>query len=96
MFLYDINLQSSQCIDHAVTGYFSGSKIQEILCSRGTNELELLRPDIRTGKLVSVIKVPIFGVIRSILPFRLTGSTKGKALIIIILMKRNKLIHFWR
>jgi hypothetical protein len=44
--------------------------------SHGTR-LELLRPDVQTGKLASVVATDVFGSIRSLVTFRLTGGTKG-------------------
>ena len=77
MHLYALTLQKASCIYQAVHGNFSGTKQQEILIGRGKT-LELLRPDPNTGKLHSVVSTEVFGLIRSISPFRLTGSTKGK------------------
>ena len=79
MHLYALTLQKASCIYQAVHGNFSGTKQQEILVGRGKT-LELLRPDPNTGKLYSVLSKEIFGLIRSLMPFRLTGSTKGKIL----------------
>ncbi|KAJ8941332.1 hypothetical protein NQ318_004776, partial [Aromia moschata] len=67
MFLYNLTLQRATAITHAVHGNFSGTKTQEIAISRGKS-LELLRPDSNTGK--------IFGIVRSLMSFRLTGGTK--------------------
>lgn len=38
--------------------------------------LELLRPDDETGKVVTVCSVEVFGVIRSLKPFRLVGGNR--------------------
>lgn len=75
MFLYHLTLQRASGITHAVHGNFSGSKLQEIVVSRGKS-LELLRPDPNTGKVHTLLTVEIFGVIRSLMAFRLTGGTK--------------------
>lgn len=40
--------------------------------------MELLRLDKDTGKMGSVMASEVFGTIRSIQPFRLTGGTKGE------------------
>ena len=72
MHLYHFTLQKPGAAVNAVCGNFSGLKTQEILVGRN-NILELLRPD-ENGKLQSLISINIFGVIRSILPFRLTGT----------------------
>lgn len=76
MYLYNLTLQKSTAITHAVHGSFSGTKAQEVLVSRGKS-LELLRPDPNTGKVYTVLTVETFGVIRSLMSFRLTGGAKG-------------------
>lgn len=75
MHLYNLTLQRATGITHAVHGNFSGSKMQEILVSRGKS-LELLRPDPNTGKVHTLLTVEVFGIIRSLMAFRLTGGTK--------------------
>ncbi|OXA64014.1 splicing factor 3B subunit 3 isoform X1 [Folsomia candida] len=75
MFLYNLTLQRSTGITHAIHGNFSGSKLQEIIVSRG-KLLEILRPDPNTGKVVTLLSVDVFGVIRSLMGFRLTGGSK--------------------
>ena len=76
MHLYALTLQKASCIYQAAHGNFSGTKQQEILVGRGKT-LELLRVDPNTGKLHSVVSKEVFGLIRSLSPVRLTGSTKG-------------------
>lgn len=56
--------------------YFIGTKQQEIVVSRG-KILELLRPDANTGKVHTLLTMEVFGIIRSLMAFRLTGGTKG-------------------
>eukprot|EP00047_Mylnosiga_fluctuans_P012671 m.27271 g.27271 ORF g.27271 m.27271 type:complete len:1191 (+) comp4410_c0_seq1:3-3575(+) len=75
MFLYGFTLQRATQITLAVHGQFSNTKQQLIAVSRG-KILELLRPDPDTGKLTTLLSTEIFGVIRSMLPFRLTGAQK--------------------
>uniref|UniRef100_A0A8D3CUH8 Splicing factor 3B subunit 3 n=1 Tax=Scophthalmus maximus TaxID=52904 RepID=A0A8D3CUH8_SCOMX len=75
MFLYNITLQRATGITHAIHGNFSGTKMQEIAVSRG-KILELLRPDANTGKVHTLLTVEVFGIIRSLMAFRLTGGTK--------------------
>lgn len=75
MYLYNLTLQRATGITHAVHGNFSGSKMQEILVSRGKS-LELLRPDPNTGKVHTLLTVEVFGIVRSLMAFRLTGGTK--------------------
>lgn len=76
MFLYHLTLQRATGIVQAVHGNFSGGKTQEILVSRG-KILELLKPDPNTGKVHSLLTVEIFGIVRSMMSFRLTGGSKG-------------------
>nr|CAI5818205.1 unnamed protein product [Callosobruchus analis] len=75
MYLYNLTLQHATAITHAVHGNFSGTKIQEIAISRGKT-LELLRPDPNTGKVHTLLAIEIFGIVRSLMAFRLTGGTK--------------------
>lgn len=82
MYLYNLTLQRATGITHAVHGSFSGTKSQEVLISRGKS-LELLRPDPNTGKVHTLLTVEMFGVIRSLMAFRLTGAVKGKSITLI-------------
>ncbi|KAL4657067.1 splicing factor 3B subunit 3 [Arapaima gigas] len=75
MFLYNLTLQRATGITHAIHGNFSGTKQQEIVVSRG-KILELLRPDANTGKVHTLLTMEVFGIIRSLMAFRLTGGTK--------------------
>lgn len=50
--------------------------LQEIVVARGS-VLELLRPDPNTGKVHTLLSHEMFGVIRNVASFRLTGATKG-------------------
>lgn len=80
MYLYNLTLQRATNISHCVAGNFSGQKKLEIIVSRG-KILEILAPDENTGKVQSLLSTEIFGVIRSITPFRLTGGNKDYVLI---------------
>jgi hypothetical protein len=77
MYLYNFTLQRATGVTHAVHGSFSGTKMQEILLSKGKS-LELVRPDPNTGKVHTLLQTEVFGVIRSMMAFRLTGGTKGE------------------
>jgi splicing factor 3B subunit 3 len=77
MHLYNLTLQPPAAINQAIVGNFSGTRQQEIIVSHGTR-LELLRPDPHTGKVTTVIATDVFGSIRSLAAFRLTGGTKGE------------------
>ena len=76
MHLYNLTLQPPTAVAQAIVGNFSGARQQEIIVSHGTR-LELLRPDVQTGKVATVIATDIFGSIRSLAAFRLTGGAKG-------------------
>ncbi|XP_041377174.1 splicing factor 3B subunit 3-like [Gigantopelta aegis] len=75
MFLYNLTLQRATGIVSAIHGNFSGTRLQEIVVSRGKT-LDLLRHDPNTGKIYPILSVEVFGVIRAIMPFRLTGGSK--------------------
>jgi splicing factor 3B subunit 3 len=77
MHLYNLTLQAPSAINQAIVGNFSGARQQEIIVSHGTR-LELLKPDVQTGKLTTVVSTDAFGSIRSLAAFRLTGGTKGE------------------
>ena len=77
MHLYNLTLQRATGITHSIHGNFSGSKLQEVVVSRG-KILELLRPDPNTGKVHILLSVDMFGIIRSLMAFRLTGGNKGE------------------
>ncbi|TMW62173.1 hypothetical protein Poli38472_009666 [Pythium oligandrum] len=74
MHLLNLTLQAPSGINLAVYGNFSAPQAQEFVVSRG-NVLQLLRPN-DEGRLETVISTEVFGVIRSLQPFRLTGSTQ--------------------
>jgi len=79
MYLYNVTLQKATAITQAIFGNFSGPKAQEILVSKG-KILELLRPD-ENGRMQSIVSVEIFGIIRCMIPFRLTGGNKDYVII---------------
>lgn len=76
MYLYNLTLQRATGITQAVHGNFSGGKQQEIVICRG-RLLEIVRPDPNTGKVHTLLTTEVFGIIRAIISFRLTGGTKG-------------------
>lgn len=64
---------STPLLQHAVYGSFSAPKTQEVVLSRGSNVLELVRPD-EHGTLKTLCSTNVFGNIRSLQPFRFPGS----------------------
>ena len=71
MHLYSLTLQKASGITAAVFGNFSAPKQQELIVARG-KILELMRPD-DNGKVQTIHASEVFGIIRSIATFRLTG-----------------------
>ncbi|CAN6471236.1 unnamed protein product [Victoria cruziana] len=74
MYLYSLTLQRATGVVCSTHGSFVGGKTQEIVVARG-KVLDLLRPD-DTGKLQTLLSVEVFGAVRSLAQFRLTGSQK--------------------
>ena len=74
--LYNLTLLPASSITQAVVGSFLGTRQQEICVVRGSSRLELLKLDKETGKITSLHATEVFGTIRSIAAFRLTGGTK--------------------
>lgn len=77
--LYNHSLIPGSAITAACVGNFSGTKQQEICVARGGQRIELLKTDPNTGKLESLVEADVFGQIRSISSFKLTGGTKGQS-----------------
>jgi len=81
MYLYNLTLKQPTMVTHAVVGQFSGKRedhkkgLFEVALAKG-RILEILKPDESTGKLITLISVNVFGLIRSMAAFRLTGSIK--------------------
>jgi splicing factor 3B subunit 3 len=75
MFLYNLTLAPPSAILMAIVGNFSGGKMQEIITASNSH-LSLLKADPTAGKVVIITSFNIFGIIRSISPFRLPGSAK--------------------
>jgi splicing factor 3B subunit 3 len=80
MHLYNLTLQpTTTTTSQAIVGNCSGTRQleQEIIGSHGMR-LELLRPDAQTGKVSTVITTDVFGSIRSLAAYCLTGGTRGE------------------
>ncbi|CAG9472423.1 unnamed protein product [Plasmodium vivax] len=77
--LYHLTLQKPTAITKIAYGNFSGPKVHEIVVSKG-QVLELLRAD-KQGKLNLIASKDIFGIIRCLQTFRLTGSNKDYVVI---------------
>ncbi|KJZ74098.1 Pre-mRNA-splicing factor RSE1 [Hirsutella minnesotensis 3608] len=75
MFLYSLTIQPPSHIVQAVLGQFGGTREQLIVTATGS-QLTLLRPDANLGKVNTVLTHDVFGIIRSLAAFRVTGSNK--------------------
>jgi splicing factor 3B subunit 3 len=76
MHLYALTVSEPAAVVCATFGSFSAVKAQEIVLASATS-LALLRHDSNTDRMVEVSRTPVFGCIRSVIPFRLTGSEIG-------------------
>ncbi|PSC75527.1 splicing factor 3B subunit 3-like [Micractinium conductrix] len=72
MHLLNLTLSRPSAITCAIVGSFSAPKVHEIVAARG-QVLELLRPD-ESGRVQVVHSTQVFGLIRSLAPFRFPGS----------------------
>ncbi|GJD11799.1 Splicing factor 3B subunit 3 [Galdieria sulphuraria] len=79
MFLYNLTLQRPSAIYFSVHGSFSAPRAIELVLGRQTS-LELVRPD-EQGHLKSLCFQEIYGIIRSLKAFRLTGAKRDYLLI---------------
>ncbi|CAM9268447.1 unnamed protein product [Chrysoparadoxa australica] len=77
MHCLSLTLQQGGAINCLAYGAFSGNKkLDEVIVARGGGVLELLMVDPETQSLVSVLSQPTFGVVRSLMSFKLAGSSK--------------------
>lgn len=76
MFLYNLTLQRPTSIHLSVIGSFCASKRQELVVARGTF-IEMYALDNATGKLSLLFSQNVFGMVRSLLAFKLVGTEKG-------------------
>lgn len=76
MYLYNLTLEKPTSIYCTAHGNYSGTRVQEIAVSRG-RYIDLYCPDATTGKLNLLLSIDIYGIIRSMISFRLPGGTKG-------------------
>lgn len=107
MHFYNLTIKQASAISHACVGQFMAKRddykmgLFEIAVAKG-RFLEILKPDIKTGKLNSIISVNVFGIIRSMAAFRLTGGFKdylvigsesGRIVILEYLPDKNKFVN---
>ena len=75
MFLYSLTLNRTTAITHSISGSFSRPDQDELVVAKG-KVLEMYSIDPDTGKFKLMYFQEVFGLIRSILPFRLMGMQK--------------------
>ena len=75
MYQYSLTLNQATAITHSVYGSFSAEDVHELAVAKG-KIIEILRPDEKTGKVHLVYRQEVFGLIRSLLPFRLMGMKR--------------------
>lgn len=78
--LYSLTLERPAAVSSCTIGQFSGKKLQEIIVAKGS-WLELLRADIQTGAISTMVAYNCFGIIRNISAFRIAGASKDHLLV---------------
>jgi splicing factor 3B subunit 3 len=76
MFMYSLTIQPPSSITQAILGQFAGTKEQQIVTASGSR-LTIHRPDPQQGKISTILSQDVFGIIRTLAAFRLSGSNKG-------------------
>lgn len=76
MFLFDHPLHDSSLISHSCIGNFLGLKSQELLIAYHTR-LALYRIDSDSNILDLICSADTFGIVGTLIPFRLIGTQKG-------------------
>jgi splicing factor 3B subunit 3 len=101
MHFYNLSLETTNSINCAIIGTFTGTK-QELLLLARNQYLELYKIDKNTGVLICLLQWPIFGIIRSMTRFRIPGSQKDLVAIgsdsgrIVLLEYNNGMVHLIR
>ena len=76
MVQYALTLTPPTSVTQAIVGQFGGTREQQILTVSGSR-LTLHRPDPTSQKVTPIHSHDVFGIVRSVAPFRLAGSIKG-------------------
>ncbi|KAG8528796.1 pre-mRNA-splicing factor rse1 [Bacidia gigantensis] len=80
MFMYSLTIQPSTSVTQAILGQFAGTKEQQIVTASGSR-LTIFRPDPTQAKVTPILSHDVFGIIRTLAPFRLAGATKDYIII---------------
>ncbi|KAJ5544523.1 hypothetical protein N7461_006827 [Penicillium sp. DV-2018c] len=80
MFMYSLTIQPPTAVTQAILGQFAGTKEQQIVTASGS-KLTIHRPDPTQGKITPIFSQDVFGIIRSLAAFRVSGSNKDYIII---------------
>ena len=75
MHLYSVALSETTAIVHSILGSFTEPNADELVFAKG-KVIELCSIDAITGKVKLVMRQEVFGLVRSIIAFRLLGMQK--------------------
>jgi len=75
--MYALTVQPPTAVQQAIVGDFAGTKQQQILVASGSRLTLLEVSRAANGSLREIHSHDVFGIIRKVAPFRLTGATKG-------------------
>ena len=75
MHLYSVALSETTAIVHSILGSFTEPNADELVFAKG-KVIELCSIDAITGKVKLVMRQEVFGLVRSIIAFRLMGMQK--------------------
>ncbi|KAF2104355.1 pre-mRNA-splicing factor rse1 [Rhizodiscina lignyota] len=75
MFMYSLTIKPPTAITQAVQGQFSGTKEQQLITACGSY-LTLYRPGSTLGSFNPALSRNVFGIIRTLSAFRLSGTAK--------------------
>ena len=75
MHLYSVALSETTAIVHSILGSFTEPNADELVFAKG-KVIELCSIDAITGKVKLIMRQEVFGLVRSIIAFRLMGMQK--------------------
>lgn len=78
--LYSVTLKKPTAFIKSIVGQFSGKRSQDIIVIRGSY-IDLYHINKETEKLELQLSYNLFGIIRSIAPFRIAGSSKDHVIV---------------
>ena len=76
MHLHHLTLEKPSSVTHALAGNFYSQKSQDLVLIKGSQEIEILTQDLKTGLFSTSLSIPSFSQIRSVMSFRPVGFNK--------------------